>query len=338
MEGVAHLGFIGLGTMGRDLLRAAAAVSKIKPSVLADPDVENLQQASALVEKEITTCTDYRKILEEGRLDGLVIAAPQHAHAEIAIASLQAGYHVFCEKPMGLNVIQCDAMISTAKESRKILMIGQVLRYINVYRYILELINSGALGKPLAMRTIRTMGKWGEWARPWRMRRATTGGMLLEVNVHEIDLMLCILGEAVSVQALGKRFINDEVDDEDFITFQVAFKNGTIGTCTSSSIDRITRNSGEVFCEKGTIYYDSVTSTLRVGRDGEDLEVLAYRDIHPEWEDGVTREIREFAEACLGERPVTIPGEDGLRAVEIGEAAYQSVQEGRVIHLPLPRN
>lgn len=217
-------------------------------------------------------------------------------------------------------------------------MIGQVLRYINVYRYILEEIATGTYGKPFAMRTIRTMGRWGSWSKPWRLRHATCGGLLLEVNVHEIDLMLRILGEATSVTAFGSRFVNDEVDYEDFVTAQITFAEGKLGSITSGSSDFLGKNAGEVFLKKGTIYFDSVTQQLHIRRDGEDRRTLPYGGIHPDWETGTYREMREFIEACLGEHPVTIPGEEAIRAVEIGEAAYLSIRERRTISLPLPRN
>jgi predicted dehydrogenase len=180
--------------------------------------------------------------------------------------------------------------------------------------------------------------KWGTWARPWRLKKETSGGMLLEMNVHEIDLMRCILGEARSVSALGKHFINPEVDYEDLITAQIAFVSGGIGSLTTAACDHIGRYTGEVYCEKGSVYFDSVSRMVHVGKDGQEKEEIAYADVHPEWENGVYREVREFVEACLGEHPVTIPGEEGMRNVEIGEACYVSILEGRPVALPLPRS
>jgi predicted dehydrogenase len=286
---------------------------------------------------DVTTYTDYGVLLASGELDAVVIAAPQFLHAEMAVGALNAGVHVFCEKPMAMTVLQCRQMIDAAQRNGKCLMIGQVLRYISVFRYVLEKACSGELGRPVAMRTIRNSGHWGKpWLTPWRLKRATCGGMLPEVNVHEIDLMLNIMGPATSVTALGGNYTYPEVDYEDFVNVQITFAGGGIGCVTSGCCDYVGQNSGEVYLERGTIVYNSLAGQVHIGRDGHESEVLAYQDIYPDAENAVAREMREFIEACLGEHPVTIPGEDGMRAVEICEAAYLSIQEGRTVDLPLP--
>ncbi len=331
----ARLGFVGLGTMGGDLLEQARGNPKIEVAALCDIEPVALDKAARSCVNKPAQYNNHRVMLAKEKLDGVVVAVPQHLHAAISIDALDAGVNTFCEKPMGLSVAQCEAMLAAAQRNGKALMIGQVLRYIGVYRYVLELTRSGELGKPFAVRIIRTMGLWGSWGRPWRLKRETCGGMLLEINAHEIDFMRCILGEAASVSATGNRFNNLENDYEDLIFAQIVFANGGMGSLTAAACDYMGRYTGEVFCEKGTIYYDSVAKTLHVQRDGTEKEVVAYDDVHPEWENGVYREIREFAETCMGEHPATIPGEEGLRNVEIAEACYQSIREGRPVSLPL---
>jgi predicted dehydrogenase len=149
--------------------------------------------------------------------------------------------------------------------------------------------------------------------------------------------MLQIMGPAASVSAIGRHFINDEIDYEDFIAANLTFVNGGLGSVTSVQCDCIGKNNAEIYFEKGTIYYDSAGQNLHIARDGREKETLPYSEIHPEWESGTYREIREFVETCLGEHPVTIAGEDGMKAVEVGQAAYISAREGRTVWLPLPR-
>jgi predicted dehydrogenase len=187
------------------------------------------------------------------------------------------------------------------------------------------------------MRTIRTAGKWGEpWLRQWRLEFAQCGGMLPEVNVHEIDLMLCLLGRVQAVSAVGANLANKQVDYEDFMTGHLTFEHGRFGSVTSAVCDHLGKSSGELLCERGSIYYESGTSELRIAKEGCAAETLPYREIHPEWESGVYREMREFVETCRGEHPATIPGEDGLRAVEVTEAMYLSARAGgRPVTLPL---
>jgi len=335
MDAKARLGFVGLGTMGCDLLREACRNPRIEVAALCDIEPAALDKAAEICAAPGAKCGDHRAMLAEEKLDGVVVAVPQYLHAAISIDALDAGVNTFCEKPMGLSIAECRAMIAAAKRSGKALMVGQVLRYIGVYRHVLETVRSGELGRPFGVRIIRTMGRWGSWGRPWRVKREMCGGLLMEINAHEIDFMRCILGEAVSVSAMGNRFSNTENDYEDLIFAQISFAGGGMGSLASAACDHLGRYTGEVFCERGTVYYDSVAKMVHIQRGGGEKEVVAYEDVHPEWESGVCREVREFAETCLGEHPATIPGEEGLRNVEIAEACHKSMQEGRPISLPL---
>jgi predicted dehydrogenase len=335
MSGNARLGFVGLGTMGKDLLREAVKNPKAEVAALCDIEPGALAEGVEIAGTCAAQFSSYAGMLATGGLDGVVVATPQYLHAPMSIEALGAGINTFSEKPMALNVHDCRAMIGAAAKNGKALMIGQVLRYIGPFRYVLELIKSGELGRPFAFRGMRGGYRWGGWMRPWRQRYAQSGGYLLEVNAHEIDLMLQILGPARSVSAAGSHFINEEIDYEDFITLHLEFENGGIGTFTGVQCDYIGRSTAEIFCEKGTVYYDSIEQKVRVARDGHEPEAFAYNDIHPEWESGTYREIREFIETCLGEHPVSIAGEEGLRVVEIGQAAYLSAREKREVALPL---
>lgn len=337
MENRVRVGVIGLGPMGRDLCEQVVKNPKGEVVALCDPDNEAIGKAREIAGSQVAVFDSAEDMIAAGGMDGVIVAAPQYVHASLTIMALEAGFHVFCEKPMAMNVKECDAMIAASEAAGRHLMIGQVLRYIGPYRYVLEQVTSGRFGTPRAVRTIRSMGHWGEWARPWRMKYETCGGLLPEVNVHEIDWMINILGNPVEVNFSGDKLNNDAVDYEDFMTGIIHFENGGVGNVTSSCCDFVGRHTAEVFCRKGTIYYDSADNQVRLCEMGKEVEKIPYDAIGKEWEGGTYREIREFLEACLGEHPVTITGEQGRRAFEVCEAAYKSAREGRPVSLPLPR-
>ena len=334
-----RVAFIGLGIMGRDLLSQMIKNPAAEVVALCDLDPLALDKASAVYPEAPVLYEDASDMLTEIRPDAVVVAVPQHLHALVTIGCLHAGSHVFCEKPMALSVDDCETMIATAQQEKRVLMIGQVLQYINQYRFLLERVRSGVYGKPVAMRNMRSQApKWDEtWGRPWRCRFDECGGLLPEVNVHEIDLMCRILGEPISVTATGMHSINQEVDYEDFMTLQIHFAEGGIGVLTSTCCDYLGKNCGEIFCEKATLYFDSLTSQILIADAEGTREVHNYSEIHPEWENALYREQREFIEACQGTGPVTIPGQEGMRALEIAQAAYVSLHEQRTVLLPLPR-
>jgi predicted dehydrogenase len=332
----ARIGFVGLGVMGRDLLKEAVSNPAIHVAGLCDLDIPNREKAWDIVEGTTPTYERYSDLFASEEMDGVVIATPQFLHKEIALAAFESGLHVFCEKPLALNVADCEVMIAEARQANRGLMVGQVLRYIGVYRYIIERALSGEMGEPVSARIWRT-STWGNWLLPWRESFDTCGGLLLEVNVHEVDMMACIMGEAQRVYALGASITEGQMDYDDFITVLIEFEGGGIGNLTSSMADHHGKYTGEIIFERGTIYYDSLSAEVRITKEGEETEVLAYDSVHPEWESGTYREIREFAEHCLGQGEVTIPGAEGMRNVEIAEAAYLSVAERRVVDLPLTR-
>lgn len=337
MKSEVHIGVAGLGPMGSDLAREVAKHPSAIVTAICDADSEILRNAGDIV-SHATPYTNYNVMLDKESLDGVIIATPPRTHLPLAASAFDAGVHVFCEKPMALTVDECDAMIAAAAAAGRALMVGQVFRYIGVYRFVLEMALSGDLGIPMAMRTIRTMNAWNNWARPWRAQRETAGGFLYEINIHELDLVACILGDPTSVTAAGAYLVNTEVDYEDYVSAHLCFSGNRHAMMTSIGFDYIGRNGGEVYLERGTISYDNIAGEVCVGRAGRELERIPYADIGKEWENGVYREMREFVETCLGEHPATIPGEEGLRAVEICQAIYESARTGQRVELPLARS
>lgn len=329
MGGSVSVGIVGCGPMGRELLRGAMGSGIAEVCALCDLEAEAMDAGAEVIgNASVARFTDYREMLAKTDCDGVIVAVPQYLHAEVSIAALQAGRGVFCEKPMSLTVDDCRRMIASAESAGRPLMIGQVLRYLGPYRYIKELVASGEFGKPRAMRVIRSMDHWRPEHNPWRCTRAESGGLLYEVNIHEIDLMLCVLGRAARVTAQGNRLINLKVDYEDHISVGIEFEDGAIGHVTSSICDYLGRNAGEIFCERGTIYYDSLTEDVRIRRPDSETQVIPYGEIGKDYEPPIQREVREFLEACRGDHPAPIPGIDGLRAVAICQAAYESAASG----------
>lgn len=326
---------VGCGPMGREHLRAILGAGGAEVQALCDLREDAMDAAVEIIKQPtVRRFTNYYQMLSEVQCDGVVVAVPQNLHEEYSVAALEAGCAVFCEKPMALTVDGCRRMITTAERVRQPLMIGQVLRYLPPYRHLLELVGSGALGKARAVRIIRSMGHWRPEHNPWRCTRAEAGGLLYEVNIHEIDFMLCLLGRARRVSAQGGRLINLRVEYEDHMSVGIEFDDGAVGHVTSSICDFWGRNAGEIFCERGTIYYDSLTCDVRIGRPDGSMETVAFSDIGRDWEPGVQREIREFVEACRGDAGVTIPGIEGLRAVAVCQAAYESVALAKPVDLP----
>lgn len=334
------IGLIGAGNMGKSLAGGVAASDLARIAAVSDP-AEGAAQATAeeiADGEEIDAYTDIDEMLAREDIGATLVAAPNFLHPELVIKSAEAGKHVFCEKPMALNVADARSMIEACETAGVKLMIGQVLRYGGPFVWMLDLIASGELGEPFGMQVTRIGGGWAEGSKyhaPWRLKRETCGGPLFEINAHEIDFMRQVLGEAATVYASMDNYVNPSVDYEDFVQMVINFEGGGRGSLLAGHSARLGRNDGKIFLTEGTIYYDNSISEVTWLAAGGEVQKISYEETREGYEPGVQREIREFVEAVLHDGEVTIPGIEGLRNTEIAQAAGISAASNRVVELPL---
>ncbi|MBC7287554.1 MAG: Gfo/Idh/MocA family oxidoreductase [Armatimonadetes bacterium] len=330
-----RLALVGCGRMGRSLISASRNIPEAR--LVAAVDQVEAAAREVAAEYGATPYTDMDAALAREDVDAVIIATPNAQHPVAAIAAARAGKHVFTEKPMALNTADAAAMITAARENGVKLMVGQVLRYLVPYVWIIEQVRAGAWGEPFAGQITRVSGSWtgGSYDVAWRHTMAESGGPLFEVHIHEIDFMRQIFGEAEAVWAVTGRFMLDDVDYYDTAQLLVRFAGGKpvqffTGNCAIEG-----KYDFKILCTAANIYVDRSTGWVHVRTaDGKTIEPDS-KELGQRYEPGVQRELREFIEAVAYDRPVPIPGEDGLKAVEIAEAGVMSGQTGKVITLPL---
>lgn len=332
------IGLIGAGNMGKSLARGVAACEEGRIVAVADPAEGAAEAAAAELAEdgEIDVYTDVRAMLEREDIAAVLVAVPNFLHAEVTCQAAEAGKHVFCEKPMALNVADARAMIEACDAAGVKLMIGQVLRYLPPYVWIIDLVRSGKLGEPFGMQVTRIGGGWGgQFGQSWRMRKETSGGPLFEISAHEIDFMRQILGEAQTVYASMDNYVNPDLDYEDFVHVVINFQQGGRGALLAGHAAKLGSYDGKIFCTDGTLFFDNKTGQVTYKIDDEETRTISYAETGEGYERGVDREIREFIEAVLYDTEVPIPGIEGLRNIEIAQAAQISAASNRVVELPL---
>ena len=148
----AGIGLIGCGLMGmivvKDLLNAD---EQIEVRGLCDPDSRSITRACEDLGYEPPVFDDYNELVRQPDIDWVFIASWNSQHCDHAVAALEAGKHVFCQKPLGITVDQCLRMYRAWKRSGKTFNIGFSLRYSPFYRKIKELIADGAIGRVMSM-------------------------------------------------------------------------------------------------------------------------------------------------------------------------------------------
>ena len=166
----------------------------------------NIDTGNAGMPDDIHTYTSADELIEKEDFDMADICLPTYLHCEYAIKLLKAGKHVLSEKPMALNVEQCDAMLATAKQENRKLMIGQCLRFGSAYLYLKDCVDTEKYGKlrHLFMDRLSAQPRWG--FEHWFEDTDRCGGCILDMHIHDVDMVRFLLGEpeAVSTVAMDR--------------------------------------------------------------------------------------------------------------------------------------
>lgn len=188
---------IGLGDQGREILKTLGALASADVRYVCD-SYPSIHKRALERAPKATPVEDYRKVLDDKRVQAVWVATPTHLHKDLAIAALQAGKHVYCEAPLATLVDDAKAIAAAAKRHRKQVFQTGLQRRLNpLEQHVLGFFRTGALSK-LAI----VQSRWNKktsWRRAaatpqrqkaldWRLDKATSGGILAEVGIHQIDL------------------------------------------------------------------------------------------------------------------------------------------------------
>ncbi len=168
-----------------------------RAEVVAGADVSSAALADfrSRMGDQVFTTDDYRRMLERSDVDAVAVTSPDFMHEEHAVAALQAGKHVFCEKPLAISTEGCDHILRTWKQSGKHLMVGFNMRYMNIFRTMKEIIDSGAIGEIKAAWVRHFVGHGGTfYYHDWHATRRGSNTLLLQKGSHDIDMTHWLCG------------------------------------------------------------------------------------------------------------------------------------------------
>jgi predicted dehydrogenase len=151
------------------------------------------------------TTTDYRELLARSDVDAVAVTSPDYCHEEHAVAALEAGKHVFCEKPLAITIEGCDRILEAWRRSGVRLMVGFNMRYMNIFRVMKEAVDSGVIGEVKAVWCRHFVGHGGNfYYHDWHANRRHTTSLLLQKGSHDIDMIHWISGRyTVRTSAFG---------------------------------------------------------------------------------------------------------------------------------------
>jgi len=264
--------------------------------------------------------SDWHDLLTDYEIDAIYIATPVHLHAEQAIAAAERGKHVLCEKPMALNLAECDRMVDASRSNDVKLGVAYYRHFYPVVRRVKELIDSGELGIPVVVQ-INAF----EWfdpelssARSWLLRKELSGGgPMFDFGCHRIEVLLDLLGNIGDVKStLANAFFVREVEDVATAVFQ--FERGTCGTLTVTHAAHEPQDTFNLFCTAGSIHIPVLNEgTMRVlTSEGQRVET------HPNHPNIHQPLIEDFARAVLENRDPIVTGEIGRQVALIEQQIY----------------
>ena len=338
-----RLGLIGAGGFGAHTAKLLREIDSIELVGVADVNLEAAERVATT--HGVPYWADHVALLSECPCDAVAVVTQHNAHRDIVIDAARAGRHVFCEKAMAITVADCHDMIEACAAAGVKLMVGHKRRLRPAYQEIKRVLDSGRFGRMLAVNVAgffgrRITGFWG--------RRAECGGLLYWAGVHDVDTLRHLFGEVSRVFADTAPKVHPEVSDqEDGIAVTLEFMNGMVGTLQVSTYFPMagyhTSFGFQIVGEHGGIAYDRQRRTITAQIENEDPTEIAlrpYDDHYTPNEDALVaynREWSSFADWVLHDETPVLTGEDGLRCVEILQAAYISAETGGPVDLPLDR-
>ena len=211
-----------------------------------------------------TVYADANELLERADVNAIYIATPPDTHAEYTRLAAAAGMHVYCEKPMAMNVSECEAMIGVCRENDVSLTIAFYRRYFPVVQKMKALVDAGAIGQPLriAARTYSLFRSPNE--SPWRLDPKIAGsGFLADMGTHRFDLFGYFFGPAKQVCGVAGRQ-SWSADVEDSASVAIEFENGVQGSAAFHWNCPIGRDELEIVGSEGILTTDSLSSDGRL--------------------------------------------------------------------------
>ncbi len=340
------MGIIGVGgiAQGRHIPSYQSLDNRVELIAVQDVNEERAQQVAEKfnIPKSFKR---YQDLFKE--VDAVTICTPNKFHAEIAIAALEAGVHVLCEKPMAMSTSECNYMIEAANRYDSVLSIGYHFRHMQEAQVAKKAMINQEIGEPLvtrvqAMRRRKVPG-WGVFTN----KDLQGGGSLIDFGCHLLDLALWLLDDPKPVEVMGRTYdrlsktpgqVNDwgafdheSFNVDDHVTSYITFENGL---------------SMQFECSWAANIKEDETKLTISGVDGGlsvypfELYQTKYGELwdstvkmRNEMDDPGVAQAANFVDACLGHADLIVEPEQALKVTKLIEAIYESSEKGTSIKL-----
>ena len=325
-----RIGAIGCGYWGPNLIRNFIEIPNSELVCVADLDQKLLDRLSGRFPQIQHTTTNYRDLFEMD-LDAVVIATPPQTHFTIAKDCMENGLHALVEKPLTLNSKEARDLVKIANQHNKVLMVGHVFEYNTGVLALKDLINSGELGDIYYIDFVRaSLGLF-----------QTKANVLWDLAPHDISILRFLLGEdPLTISSTGLSCVNNGIEDIAYTTF--TFPKRILAHIRSSWLDPSKTRSVTVVGSKKMVVYDDLEPLEKIKIYDKGVEVIRRTDTFGDFsfayhygdmiapyyrfEEPLREECKHFIECIQTGNTPRSDGENGLRVVQILEAADYSLK------------
>ena len=330
-----NIGIIGAGRIGKVHLESISyRVKDATVKAVADPFMND--ETRAFIEgfgvKEIYS--DYHKILEDPAIDAVLVCSSTDTHAAISIEAIQAGKHVFCEKPVDHSIEKINAVKQALAGKDLKFQVGFNRRFDHNFAAVRAAVESGKIGET---HIVKITSRDPEPPNPAYIK--VSGGIFLDMTIHDFDMVRFLSGSEVEEIYVNSAVLVDpaigEQGDVDTAIITMKLANGALAVIDNSRKAAYGYDQrAEVFGSKGMVATanDTLSTAVFSGAEGIVGEKPLYFFLE-RYMDSFATEMRDFVDSIVNDKPVKVGIEAGLQSVLIGLAAHKSVEEHRPVKL-----
>jgi len=329
-----NIGVIGVGRIGRLHTRNLKyQVPGTKVSAVADIFEKSAREVASQLEIPIAE-KDYRTLLENKNIEAVVICSSTDTHAQIISEAAEAGKHIFCEKPIALDVEKIDQAIAAVKKAGVKLQVGFNRRFDPSFKKAKDLVANGTIGTP---HLVRITSRDPE--PPPISYVKVSGGIFLDMMIHDFDMARYLLDEeVVELMAVGSCLVDPaigEAGDIDTAIVTLKYEGGAWGTIDNSRKavygydQRI-----EIFGSEGCVMVGNPKPTEVIVNSAKDTRTDKPLYFFTErYQEAYLAEMKEFIKCVQENREPSVGGFDGKISVQMGYAAKESLTKGSFVKI-----
>ncbi|MHB9037407.1 MAG: Gfo/Idh/MocA family protein [Armatimonadota bacterium] len=322
---------VGAGRMGEVHSAAYARMPEAELVAICDIVPEAAQKLAAA--HKVPAFDQFEQMISQVELDVVDICVPTFAHLDCIKAAANVGKHIMCEKPLARTVSQAQEAVLACEEAGVALFVAHVLRWFPEYRKLRNLLADGSIGETVEVRTSRG-GAHPHAPDDWYADYKRSGGVVLDLMIHDFDWLRWCFGKAHRVYARG--LVDAKVPGTDYALVTIRFDSGVVAHVEGTWA----RPSGfvtsvEIAGTKGLLNYSSSDSApLVIERKVSECEAVGVTvPENSAFENPYFLELRHFIHCLDSGQTPEVTHEDGVEAVRIAEAALRSISSGQPVVL-----